>query len=111
MLKSKTRMQIAIATLALVSGQARAFTFTPGDIVIDTVSGTTLDSASSITLQQFSLGPNATSITAAGTLVLPQANPGANSAISGEYGSASEGILQQSANGQFLTVEKRHLIL
>ena len=103
-LKLKTRMLIAIATVALVSGKAHAFTFTPGDIVVDTVSGTTLDSASPITLQQFSLGANATSITAAGTLVLPQANQGANSAISGEYGSASEGILQQSANGQFLTV-------
>ncbi len=97
-------MLIAIATLAAVSGKAHAFTFTPGDIVIDTVSGTTLDSASPITLQQFSLGANGTSITAAGTLVLPQATQGANSAISGEYGSASEGILQQSANGQFLTV-------
>jgi hypothetical protein len=43
-------------------------------------------------------------MTAAGTLVLPQTSSGANSAISGEYGSASEGILQQSANGQYLTM-------
>jgi hypothetical protein len=107
MRKSKTRTLFAVAAidaLALVSGQARAFTFTPGDIVIDTVAGSTLDSASPMTLQQFTLGANGTSATAAGTLVLLQTNLGANSAISGEYRSASEGILQQSANGQFLTM-------
>ena len=89
--------------------KARAFTFTQGDLVIDTVtdsvsSSTPLDTASPITLQQFSLGANGTSVTAAGTLVLPQNTVGANSAISGEYGSASEGILQQSVNGQYLTM-------
>jgi hypothetical protein len=95
---------VVLDALAQVSGQARAFTFTPGDLVIDTVSGTTLDSASTITLQQFNLGPAGTSITPSGTLALPQTTNGANSPVSGEYGSASEGIMQQSANGQFLTV-------
>ncbi len=37
-------------------------------------------------------------------MTLPQTANGANSAISGEYGSASEGILQLSANGQYLTI-------
>jgi PEP-CTERM motif len=106
-LKSETRMvfvAIALNALVLVSGQAHAFTFTPGDIVIDTVSGSTLDAASPITLQQFSLGAGGTTVTPAGTLVLPQTSAGANFAISGEYGSASEGILQLSANGQYLTM-------
>jgi hypothetical protein len=81
--------------------------FTPGDLVISTVSGTTLDTASPMTLQEFSLGAGGTSATSVGSLVLPQTtNQGGvgNSPISGEYGSASEGILQQSANGQYLTV-------
>jgi hypothetical protein len=93
-----------IDALTLISGPASALTFVPGDLVIDTVSGTTLDSASPVTLQQFSLGVNGTTVTAAGSLVLPQSTIGANSAISGEYGSASEGILQQSVNGQYLTM-------
>jgi hypothetical protein len=37
-------------------------------------------------------------------LTLAQTSSGNNSAISGEYGSASEGILQQSADGQYLTM-------
>ncbi len=81
--------------------------FTPGDLVISTVSsynGGGLDTAAPIVLDQFQLNANGTSATANGTLVLPQTSSGANSAISGEYGSASEGILQQSANGQYLTI-------
>jgi hypothetical protein len=104
MSKSKRKLLAALAFVVIASDPSYAFTFIPGDLVIDTVSGTTLDSASAITLQQFSLSADGTSVTAAGSLVLPQTSSGANSAISGEYGSASEGILQQSANGQYLTV-------
>jgi hypothetical protein len=104
MSKSKRKLLAALAFVVIASDPSYAFTFIPGDLVIDTVSGTTLDSASAITLQQFSLSANGTSVTAAGSLALPQTSSGANSAISGEYGSASEGILQQSANGQYLTV-------
>lgn len=90
-------------------------TFTPGDLVISTVTCSVgsivcgsasggLDTASPITLMQFQLGANGATATQAGSLTLPQVGSGANSAISGEYGSASEGILQQSANGQYLTI-------
>jgi hypothetical protein len=88
--------------------------FSPGDLVISEVtcsvgvacSSTSggLDTASPIVLQQFQLGTGGTAATTAGTLTLPQVGSGANSAISGEYGSASEGILQQSVNGQYLTM-------
>jgi len=81
--------------------------FTPDDLVISTVSSTNgggLDTASPITLQQFQVGAGGTSVTPDGTLVLPQAPSGANSAISGEYGSASEGILQQSVDGHSLVI-------
>jgi len=103
---------LAIGVIAQASfGQARAGTissFTPGDLVISTVScsvGATicnsasggLDTAAPIVLQQFQLGAGGTSATPKGTLTLP-------STISGEYGSASEGILQPSVNGEYLTM-------
>jgi hypothetical protein len=93
--------------------------FTPGDLVISTVScsvsstacdstGTAtaggLDTASAITLQEFTLGGGGTSASSVGTLTLPQSTIGANSAISGEYGSASEGFLQLSTDGHYLTI-------
>jgi PEP-CTERM motif len=78
--------------------------FTPGDLVISTVSGDTLDAASPITLQQFGLSANGQTATPAGSLTLPRTASGANAPISGEYGSASEGFLQLSADGHFLTM-------
>jgi hypothetical protein len=78
--------------------------FSAGDLVIDTVSGTTLDSASPITLQEFSLNGTGTSASSVGTFTLPQVSAKGNSTISGEYGSASEGILQQSVDGHYLTI-------
>jgi hypothetical protein len=78
--------------------------FTADDLVISTVSGNTLDAASAIALHEFSLGAGGTTATAIGSLTLPQAPSGANAAISGEYGSASEGFLQQSVDGKYLTM-------
>ena len=98
---------VALSAFALWLGStaaANAITFTPGDLVIDTVSGTGLDSASPMTLQEFGLGVGGKSATSAGNLTLPQTPSGANSPFSGEYGSASEGFLTQSVNGQYLTV-------
>jgi hypothetical protein len=102
---------VALSAIALWLGSAaaaNALTFTPGDLVIDTVTNTVtgagLDSASPITLQQFSLGVGGTSASSAGSMTLPQTASGANSAISGEYGSASEGFLTKSVNGQYLTL-------
>jgi hypothetical protein len=95
-----------LASLAAqqVAAAANITSFTPNDLVISTVSGTTLDTAAPIVLDELQLGTGGTSATAAGTLTLPQTASGANSAISGEYGSASEGFLQQSVNGQYLTI-------
>ncbi len=95
------------ATLAASSGGASAggiTDFTVGNLVIDTVTGTTLDTASPMTLDEFSLGAGGTTASSVGTLTLPQTASGANSAISGEYGSASEGLLQLSGNGRYLTI-------
>jgi hypothetical protein len=97
---------LATAALLGASGStfADGFHFTEGDLVIDTVTGTTLDAASPMTLEEFSLSSGGTVATPAGSLTLPQTQNGANSPISGEYGSASEGFLQQSVNGAYLTI-------
>lgn len=87
-----------------VAKAAAITSFTANDLVISTVSGTTLDTAAPIVLDEFQLGTGGSSATSVGTLTLPQTSSGANSAISGEYGSASEGFLQQSVNGQYLTI-------
>jgi hypothetical protein len=88
------------ALTALGSPGARAVelgAFTPGNIVISKVaatSGGALDSASPITLMQFSVNAGATAAAAAanGTLTLPQQAGAWGVAISGECGSASEGV-------------------
>ena len=106
-----TRITFAVA-LAL-GCQTLAFadtlTFTAGDLVVsaegDGVSGNTYtdNQAAPITLYQFSVnGTSAAS--AAGAMMLPTTSSGANSVISGEYGSSSEGSLQLSGNGQYLTI-------
>jgi hypothetical protein len=99
---------ILIGALAFSqSAMADLTSFTAGDLVISTVSsynGGGLDTAAPIVLQQLQLGANDTSALFAGSLTLSQTSSGNQSAISGEYGSASEGILQQSTNGQYLTM-------
>jgi hypothetical protein len=83
-------------------------TFTAGNLVISTVSGLNnggadLDTASPIALQQFQLSSDGTIATETGALLLPQAGS-AQAPISGEFGSASEGHLQLSVNGQYLAM-------
>jgi len=99
---------LAVASLlATTPALAQSFQFNTGDLVISTVSsfqGGGLDSAAPIVLQQFSVNALGTALSADGSLVLPQTSSGANWAISGEYGSASEGILQQSVDGRYLTI-------
>jgi len=106
------------SSVVVLAGSAEAQTinwFSPGDLVISAVSCSVgsiactstsggLDTAAPIVLDQFQLNTAGTVATPAGSLTLPQTGSGANVAISGEYGSASEGILQQSVNGQYLTI-------
>jgi hypothetical protein len=125
MTSMRSRHLVAASSLALVISSAAAvaapilpdnlpslFQFTGGDLVVSTVSLQTsatsvdqgLDTASPITLSELSLGSGGTTATAVAALTLPQSGNGANNPISGEYGSASEGVLEQSANGQYLTI-------
>ncbi len=107
--KSSVLKLALLASAALVASRSGApaanlTSFNPDDLVIDTVTGSALDSASPITLQEFSLGAGGTSAASVGALALPQTANGADWAISGEYGSASEGFLQLSGNGRDLTL-------
>ena len=90
--------------------QAQSFSFNPNDIVVavegnGSNTGSYLDNqAAPLTLYQYAVN-GTTSATAAGSLELPQTSiAGGNYAISGEYGSSSEGTLQLSGNGQYLTI-------
>ena len=98
-----------VAAIALALGVRAAVAadltqFTAGDIVIDTTIGSADNAASPITLKEFSLGAGGTTASFVGSLTLPQTNSGNNHAISGEYGSSSEGILQLSTDGKLLTI-------
>jgi hypothetical protein len=83
-----------LASAAIVAGLASAHTasagaitgFTANDLVISTVSGSVLDTATPIMLDEFKLGTGGTSATSVGTLTLPQTSSGVNSAISGVVG-------------------------
>ena len=121
-LRSAALAGVALGLMAMASPALAqtTFTFNAADIVISVYgqgaagdTTTYLDNgASPITLQQLSLSgvsssgviSSTTSATAAGQLVLPQTAFGSNNAISGEFGSSSEGILQRSANGSYLTI-------
>ncbi len=102
-LKSALLVSVAL-TGATTTAYAGSTIFTKGDLVIDTVTGSVLDTASPITLKEFSLGSGGASANPVWSLTLPQIANGANAPISGEYGSASEGLMQLTGNGDFLTL-------
>ncbi len=104
----------AAAALVALSAPAQAGNnfFDLGDLVVSVegngvvgaTSGSYTDNqAAPLTLFQYL--PNGTgSATYVDSLVLPQTASGSNYAVSGEYGSSSEGEIQLSGNGQYLTV-------
>jgi hypothetical protein len=101
-----------VAAAAMLASPAFAATYIPGNLVVSVegngvegaVSGPYTDNqAAPLTLFQFSHN-GTSSASYVNALVLPQTANGANSAISGEYGSSSEGALQLSGNGKLLTI-------
>jgi hypothetical protein len=104
---------VLAAAGALLAGPAQALTsFVPGDLVVSVegngVEGATTgpygdNAAAPLTLFEYAQ-TGAASASYVTSLVLPQTSKGANSAISGEYGSSSEGMLQLSGNGKYLTI-------
>ena len=104
---------LLIAATTPMASAGPLTSFTTGDLVIDTTANpgisnpsnpTNINTASPITLQEFNLGIGGTTASFVGGLTLPQAQNGANSPISGEYGSGSEGFLTLSVNRQYLTL-------
>ncbi len=100
---------VAITLLMSASAFASPI-FTVGNLVVS-VEGAGLTGGSytdnqAAPLSLFQYSPNGTNNPASfvNSLVLPQMTVGANFAVSGEYGSSSEGTLQLSGNGKYLTI-------
>jgi hypothetical protein len=96
--------------LAINAAQASTISsFMAGDLVVSVEgngSGTgsySDNQAAPLTLAEFGV-TGTQDATLSGTLELPQTASKGNYAISGEYGSSSEGSLQLSGNGQYLTI-------
>jgi len=97
---------VAIAVMGLLTGRASASFFTPGDLVVDTYgnsnTSTTDQAPTPITLIEYAT-------TGGGALVsdtLPTTNGvggSSNYGVVGEYGSSSEGNMQLSGDGRYLT--------
>jgi hypothetical protein len=104
----------AFAAAAAAQPACAGFAFLPGDLVIavegdgsnvtNQPDSTYSDNqAAPLTLYQYST-TGTTSAAFAGDLQLTQTTAGNQYAISGEYGSSSEGFLSLSTNGQYLTL-------
>ena len=108
----KTRLLIGVAAITAVSpaiapaGAQSISSFTQGDVVVS-VEGNgagggsyTDNQAAPLTLYEYTSNGSGF----VGAYELPQTASGANFAVSGEYGSSSEGTLQLSGNGRYLTI-------
>jgi hypothetical protein len=102
----KTRLLISVAVAVSPAIAQSISSFTPGDVVVSVEgngsnTGDYADNqAAPLTLYEY--GSSGSGFV--GSFTLPQSNSGANSAVSGEYGSSSEGTLQLSGNGRYLTI-------
>ncbi|MDR3537425.1 MAG: hypothetical protein P4L71_13090, partial [Acetobacteraceae bacterium] len=101
---------VAAGTCAMLSATPSfAYYYEAGDLVvsIEGGNGATDNQAAPLTLEELRLNGSSPA-TVVGTVVLPQttvtANGVTNYAVSGEYGSSSEGTLQLSGNGQYLSI-------
>jgi hypothetical protein len=102
----KGRRQAALVMVLVIAAarEVRAVTFTPGDLVVSTYgsvgSNTSQGAPTPISLIEFSPTGGAPIFTDQ----LPTTNSGNNLGVVGQYGSSSEGTLELSANGQYLTI-------
>jgi hypothetical protein len=102
------------ASLVAMSGAASAQYFTAGDLIVSTYGSLTsasvanggtvvTDGATPITLEEFNVA-NPSSPSLVLTDQLPTTGVNGNVGIQGEDGSSSEGTLQLSGNGEYLTI-------
>lgn len=107
---TRTKLALLLTAVALAA-PAAATSLIPGNLVVLTEgagvwggTGSYVDNAAApITLIQFA-HTGTSSASYVNSLVLPQTGSGHNSAISGEYGSSSEGGLQLTADGKHLVL-------
>ena len=111
-MRSATITSLLIAAAAMVPAPLWALSFLSGNLVVSVegngivgaASGSYTDNqAAPLSLFQYS-HTGTTTASYVNALVLPQVASGANYAISGEYGSSSEGLLQLSGDGRYLTI-------
>ena len=96
---------VALAVAFLTCSSVFADSFSIGNLVVAVEgAGSTGGTYSDNQAAPLSLFQYTTSGTFVNSLVLPQTNSGSNYAVSGEYGSSSEGTLQLSGNGAYLTI-------
>lgn len=104
-LSRRTLLATACALGALLAAsRADALPFNAGDLVVSVIGNTdgskpTDNQASPIQLIELTKTGQVV-----GSMLLPQTASGANYAISGEYGSSSEGLLHLSADGHSLVI-------
>ncbi len=108
--KPACRAVLAIVLVVAVAGRVRAVTFTPGDLVVSTYgsvnSNITQGASTPISLIEFGVTNGSATMNESPVFTdqLPTTNSGNNLGIVGQYGSSSEGTLQLSGNGQYLTI-------
>ncbi len=102
----RSRVCAAFVVVSITAGLAHAASYTPGDLVVLTYGNATSigdQSPTPLSLIEFSPAGGAPVL----TQVLPTINGAGGSSSNlgfvGEYGSSSEGNIQLSGNGQFLT--------
>lgn len=109
---AKTVVAGAVALLMAAPAWAAAPLFDVGNLIVSVegngvwgaASGSYVDNqAAPLTLFQFS-AQGTSSASYVNALVLPQTASGKNAAVSGEYGSSSEGGLQLTGDGRYLTI-------
>jgi hypothetical protein len=108
-MKAAASLALLFATAALPLSAQAASIFLPGNLVVSVEGNGSNTGAYSdnqaAPLSLYSFTHNGTSSAAlTGTLMLPQTASGANHAISGEYGSSSEGGLQLTGDGKHLVI-------
>jgi hypothetical protein len=105
-----TDMKKSLIFALLISALAFGDTlFTAGNLVVSVegagLTGGTYTDNEAAPLSLFQYAPTGTSgASFVNSLVLPQTTVGANVVVSSEYGSSSEGTLQLSGNGKYLTI-------
>jgi hypothetical protein len=105
LLTRRILLATACAGCALLAAhRADALPFNAGDLVVSVVGNTNGSNPTDNQASPIQLVELTTTGKVVDSMLLPQTASGSNYAISGEYGSSSEGLLHLSTNGQSLVI-------